>query len=197
MIATAYWSLNAMESEARSISRGLREHEPELLHRLIVQYQHRLLRYLVHLAGRRDLAEDLFQETWVRVLERGHQYDGRCQFSTWLYAVARNLTIDHFRRKDPVSLDSLMRDEEETLFDPTDTRPSPWEVVAQQQRTEHISAALMRIPAQCREAIVLRFQDGMALEEIAALTEVPLGTVKSRLYRGLNMLTTELGGMQA
>jgi RNA polymerase sigma-70 factor (ECF subfamily) len=66
-----------------------------LLDRLIEQYQHRLLRYLVYLAGNRELAEDLFQETWIRVLERGHQSDGKHEFITWLYAVARNLTIDY------------------------------------------------------------------------------------------------------
>ena len=105
MNAAAYYFVNAMESETSAIARGLRRRDPDLLDRLIEQYQHRLLRYLVYLSGNRDLAEDLFQETWIRVLERGHQYDGRHEFSTWLYAVARNLTIDYLRKKSPVSLD--------------------------------------------------------------------------------------------
>ena len=194
MLATTYWSVNAMESEAGTISRGLRRREPELLHSLIVQYQHRLLRYLTHLCGSRDLAQDLFQETWVRVLERGHKYDGRSSFGTWLYTLARNLTIDHLRKKNPVSLDSLLMDEGQTLLDSTDASPSPWELVAQNQQAEHINAALAIIPVQYREAIVLRFQDGLTLEEIAAVSGVPLGTVKSRLYRGLDLLLKQLQG---
>jgi RNA polymerase sigma-70 factor (ECF subfamily) len=152
---------------------------------------------LIHLSGNRELAEDLFQETWIRVMERGHQYDGRREFSTWLYAVARNLTIDYLRRKSPVSLDGLMDDEDHAPFEPADALPSAWDVVAQSQETDRINAALAGIPAECREAIVLRFQDELALEEMAAVTGAPLGTVKSRLYRGLNMLMRPLKGTQA
>jgi RNA polymerase sigma-70 factor (ECF subfamily) len=200
MNAIAY-SMNVMESEASAIARGLRRRDPDLLDRLIEQYQHRLLRYLIYLSGNRELAEDLFQETWIRVLERGHQYDGRHEFSTWLYAVARNLTIDYLRKKSPVSLDGMIDglagDERHASFEPADTRPMAWEVVQQQEQEERISAALVSIPAEYREAIVLRFQDELALEEIAAVTSAPLGTVKSRLYRGLNMLMSRLKGAQA
>jgi RNA polymerase sigma-70 factor, ECF subfamily len=193
MNAAAYYFVDRMESEASAIARGLRRRDPDLLDRLIEQYQHRLLRYLVYLAGNRDLAEDLFQETWIRVLERGHQYDGKHEFSTWLYAVARNLTIDYLRRKSPVSLDGLMEDEDHAPFEPADDKPPAWEVVAQHEQAERISAALVSIPAEYRETVVLRFQEGLALEEIASVTGAKLGTVKSRLYRGLNMLMSQLG----
>jgi RNA polymerase sigma-70 factor (ECF subfamily) len=197
MNAKAYCFLNAMESEPSIIARGLRRRDPDLLDHLIEQYQHRLLRYLIYLSGNRELAEDLFQETWIRVLERGHQYDGKHEFSTWLYAVARNLTIDHLRRKSPVSLDAMMENEDHTALEPADTQPLAWEVVQQHEQAECISAALIGIPAEYREAIVLRFQDGLGLEEIAAVVGAPLGTVKSRLYRGLNLLVGRLGGRQA
>jgi RNA polymerase sigma-70 factor (ECF subfamily) len=194
MNAVAYFFLNTMESETSAIARGLRRRDPDLLDRLIEQYQHRLLRYLVYLSGNRELAEDLFQETWIRVLERGHQYDGRHEFSTWLYTVARNLTIDHLRKKRPVSLDGLREDKDHAPFEPVDTQPMAWEVVQQREQTERIRGALTGIPAEYREAVVLRFQDGLTLEEIAAVTSAPLGTVKSRLYRGLNMLMGRLEG---
>jgi len=199
MNAAAYYFVMGMESEASAIARGLRRRDPDLLDRLIEQYQHRLLRYLVYLVGNRELAEDLFQETWIRVLERGHQYDGRHQFSTWLYAVARNLTIDYLRKKSPISLDALMEDsiEEHAPLEPADTRPLAWEVVAHQEQAERISAALVSIPAEYRETVVLRFHEGLALEEIATVTGARLGTVKSRLYRGLNMLMSRLKGAQA
>lgn len=197
MNAAACYFVNGMESEASAIARGLRRRDPDLLDRLIEQYQHRLLRYLVYLAGNRELAEDLFQETWIRVLERGHQYDGRHEFSTWLYAVARNLTIDYLRRKSPISLDGLLEDEDHAPVEPADTRPLAWEVVAQHEQAERIRAALVGIPVEYRETVVLRFQEGMALEEIATVTGAKLGTVKSRLYRGLNMLMARLEGAQA
>jgi RNA polymerase sigma-70 factor (ECF subfamily) len=197
MNAAACYFVNGMESEASAIARGLRRRDPDLLDRLIEQYQHRLLRYLLYLAGNRELAEDLFQETWIRVLERGHQYDGRHEFSTWLYAVARNLTIDYLRRKSPTSLDGLLEDEDHAPVEPADTRPLAWEVVAQHEQAERIRAALVGIPVEYRETVVLRFQEGLALEEIATVTGAKLGTVKSRLYRGLNMLMSRLEGAQA
>lgn len=196
MNAAAYYFMG-MESETSAIARGLRRRDPDLLDRLIEQYQHRLLRYLVYLSGNRDLAEDLFQETWIRVLERGHQYDGKHQFSTWLYAVARNLTIDYLRKKSPVSLDGLMEDEERAPLEPADTQPAAWEVVAQHEQAERIGAALVGLAVEYRETVVLRFQEGMALDEIATVTGVPLGTVKSRLYRALNLLMSRLKGAQA
>jgi RNA polymerase sigma-70 factor (ECF subfamily) len=197
MNAAAYYFVMGMESEANAIARGLRQRDPNLLDRLIEQYQHRLLRYLLYLVGNRELAEDLFQETWIRVLERGDQYDGKHEFSTWLYAVARNLTIDYLRRKSPVSLEGLMDDEEHAPLEPVDPRPLAWEVAAQHEQAERISAALVSIPAGYRETVVLRFQEGLALEEIATVTGVRLGTVKSRLYRGLSMLMSRLQGAQA
>jgi RNA polymerase sigma-70 factor, ECF subfamily len=197
MNALAYCSVNLMESEAGAIARGLRRRDPDLLDRLIEQYQHRLLRYLIYLSGNRELAEDLFQETWIRVLERGHQYDGRHEFSTWLYAVARNLAIDYLRKNNPVSLDGLMDDEEHAPLEPADTRPMAWEVMQQHEQAERIGAALVSIPVEYRETVVLRFQEGLTLDEIAAVTGAPLGTVKSRLYRGLNMLMSRLKGAQA
>jgi RNA polymerase sigma-70 factor, ECF subfamily len=152
---------------------------------------------LVYLVGNRELAEDLFQETWLRVLERGHQYDGKHEFSTWLYAVARNLTIDYLRKKSPASLDGLMEEKDHAPLEPADTRPLAWEVVARQEQAERISAVLAGIPAEYRDTVVLRFQEGLALEEIAAVTRTRLGTVKSRLYRGLNLLMSRLKGAQA
>lgn len=197
MNAADCYFVNGMESETSAIARGLRRRDPELLDRLIEQYQHRLLRYLIYLTSNRELAEDMFQETWIRVLERGHQYDPKYEFSTWLLSIARHLTVDYLRKKRPASLDGLLDEEEGISLDPPDLRPSALELIAQQEQAEQISAALIGIAAEYREAIVLRFQEGLALEEIAAVTGAPLGTVKSRLYRGLNALLPRLKGAQA
>src|SRR5246127_2271014 len=162
MNATACYFVTRMEHENAEIARGLRRRDADLLDRLIEQYQHRLLRYLVYLAGNRELAEDLFQETWIRVLERGHQYDGKHEFSTWLYAVARNLTIDYLRKKSPLSLDGInegVMEEDDAPLDPADSRPLAWEIMHQHQETERVNAALVSIPAEYRETVVLRFQE--------------------------------------
>jgi RNA polymerase sigma-70 factor, ECF subfamily len=198
MNATACYFENSMAQESTEIARGLRRRDPDLLDRLIEQYQHRLLRYLVYLTGHRELAEDLFQETWIRVLERGHQFNDKFAFSTWLFSVARNLAIDHMRRKQPASLDGLMDDKDDAApYDVPETgRASAFDLILQRERGEYIAAGMQHLPAEYREALVLRFQEGMSLEEIASLARVPLGTVKSRIYRGLSALEPWLKGAQ-
>jgi RNA polymerase sigma-70 factor (ECF subfamily) len=198
MNATAFYFESSMAQESTEIARGLRRRDPDLLDRLIEQYQHRLLRYLVYLTGHRDLAEDLFQETWIRVLERGHQFNDKYAFSTWLFSVARNLAIDHMRRKQPSSLDGLMSSNDEAPpFDvPATGAASAFDLTLQREQNEHIAAGMQHLPVEYREALVLRFQEGMSLEEIASLARVPLGTVKSRIYRGLSALEPWLKGAQ-
>ena len=91
--------------------------DPDLLDQLIEQYQHRLFRYLLFLTGNPALAEDFFQETWIRVLERGDQYNGKSKFESWLFAIARNLAIDVSRRKKFASLEDFADPETEQPFD--------------------------------------------------------------------------------
>ena len=194
MNAIAFCLEISMTQESTEIARGLRRRDPDLLDRLIEQYQHRLLRYLLYLTGRRELAEDLFQETWIRVLERGHQFNDKYAFSTWLFAVARNLAIDHMRRKQPASLDGLLNDGEVPFEVPATGQASAFDLTLQREQNEQIGAGMQHLPAEYREALVLRFQEGMSLEEIARVARVPLGTVKSRIYRGLSALEPWLKG---
>lgn len=172
-----------MEREADEIARGLRRRDPDLLDSLIEQYQHRLLRYLISLLHDRQTAEDIFQETWIRVLEQGHRYDPRHNFVTWLLTIARNLAIDNMRRKRPDALEDLS-----PACEPETAGPGAFDIAVQQERAKRLDVALDRIPAEQREAILLRFQEGMSLDEIAAVTASPLSTVKSRLYRGLEAM---------
>src|ERR1700709_2652382 len=96
-----------IERENLAIAHGLKRQDPELLDRLIELYQHRLLRYLLFLTGKRETAEDLFQETWMRVLLRGAQYNGKARFDTWLFTIARNLVIDLSRKRTMASIDEM------------------------------------------------------------------------------------------
>jgi RNA polymerase sigma-70 factor, ECF subfamily len=194
MVATAFSALLSMETEEARIARGLRHRDPDLLDALIAQYQHRLLRYLLHLTGNRAVAEDLFQETWMRVLEKGHTYDGRSRFVTWLLTIAHNVAIDHLRRRNPASLDEMQESEDGAPFEVQDARPSPFEHAAANEESAHLEAALQQLPAIFREVLTLRIHEQMKLEEIAKLIHIPVATVKTRLYRGVVALRPVLKG---
>ncbi len=190
MRTATYYALTwMMEDENREIARGLRGRDPDLLSRLIEQYQYRLLRYLIHLTGDQATAEDLFQETWIRILERGDQYNGRDNFAAWLMRIARNLTIDYLRQRRTVSLDQLMEaDDDAPAIQFATGEATPLQMTLANEDSAHILQSLAQVPAVFREVLVLRFQEDMKLEEIAEIVGIPLSTVKSRLYRGVMAL---------
>ena len=178
-----------MSDESKSIARGLRRRDPDLLDRLIEQYHFRLFRYLLYVTGNKERAEDFFQETWIRVLERGHQYDGKSKFEVWLFAIARHLVIDWHRSKKPQSLDTLTDPEREhPLQLVNENAVSPLHQVLGQENEEIVQTSLQKIPAIYREVLVLRFQEELQIDEMAGVLSIPLSTVKSRLYRGLQAL---------
>jgi len=186
-----------MIDERQALVVGLRRRDPELLDRLIEQYQYRLFRYLLYITGDHERAEDFFQETWVRVLERGHQYDGKFKFEAWLFTIARNLVIDWQRQKKMSSLDTLMGQSEGSApaFEPADEKcESPLGLVLQSEAQEQLQAVLAQLSAMNREVLLLRFQEELQLDEIARIQATPISTVKSRLYRGLEELKRLMAG---
>jgi RNA polymerase sigma-70 factor (ECF subfamily) len=176
------------ETEMAKIARGLRERDMELLADLVERCQHRLVRYLLYLTGRREYAEDLAQETWIRVLQRGSQYNGRQRFDPWLFAIARNLAIDYLRKKrKAVQTVSLPDDHDAVLLLPS-SGPSPFEAAARSEDAMRLAGRLQILAPLYREALLLRFQEDMSLPEIAQVVGAPVTTGSSRIYRGLATL---------
>ncbi len=186
-----------LRQENLAIAEGLKRRKAGLLDELIVRYQHRLLRYLLFLTGHRETAEDLFQEVWMRVLLRGDQFNGKARFETWLFAIARNLTIDLQRKRTLHSLDELIEgigdDDRAMTFEMAASDPTPFDHVSNLEEREKIAAVLLKMDTLHREVLVLRFYEEMSLDEIAKVTKTPLSTVKSRLYRGLEAIKPKLG----
>jgi RNA polymerase sigma-70 factor (ECF subfamily) len=192
---STYLFSTLMADDKKSLAQGLRQRDPELLDRLIEQYQYRLFRYLLYITGSQERAEDFFQETWIRVLERGHQYDARFKFEAWLFTIGRNLVIDWQRQKKTQSLDALTDPEEGNRFEVVDEKAeSPLRLLLQGEEQQTVQASLEKLPAAYREVLLLRFQEEMQLDEIARIQATPISTVKSRLYRGLDALKGLLAG---
>ncbi len=180
--------------ENEAIAAKLRARDPKILDELILQYQHRLMRYLMYLTANRELAEDLFQETWMRVMLRGPQFRGNSQFVTWLFTIARNLVFD-LKRKGSVtrSLEEMTETgDERSLRRPT-RELTQFDHAAAQEAERLVGLSLSALSPQQREVFVLRFQQELPLQEIAALTGAPISTVKARLYRGLAVLKARIG----
>ena len=176
------------ETETAKIARGLRERDMELLADLVECSQRRLVRYLLYLIGRRDYAEDLAQETWIRVLQRGSQYDGRQRFDPWLFAIARNLAIDYLRKKRKAVQTASLPDDRDEILLVSSSGPSPFEAAARSEDAIRLAGQLQILSPLYREALLLRFQEDLSLAEIAQVLGAPVTTVTSRIYRGLAAL---------
>jgi len=172
MICEATLSVMESDEDVR-----LRRREPEALAEAVARYHHRLYRYLWRLVREPASAEDLYQQTWLQVVRKIGSYDARARFDTWLFAIAHNAAMDFLRRKTGESLEEA----------PAATPDALSQAIAA-ERTARLETALAGLPAMYREALTLRFEEGMKLEEIAHVMRVPLPTAKSRVQRGLEML---------
>ena len=197
MVLTAEAALQIGRENAE-IAAGLKRQDPELLDQLIDTYQHRLMRYLMFLTGKREVAEDLFQEVWIRVLRRGSQYNGKARFDTWIFTIARNLVIDLSRKRTMASLDEMREGgEDERPFEIVQDGPSPLEQFQYRENAAELATVMLSLEPSYREVLTLRFHEEMSLEEIAGVTRAPLSTVKSRLYRGLAALKPQLMNLRS
>lgn len=189
MVGTTALSLEGLVAVDADVVR-LRRGDLNALSDLIARYQNRLYRYLLRIVRQPAEAEDLFQQTWLKVVEKIRSFDASRNFDAWLFTLARNLAIDHLRRIRPQSLDDpLANSPHETAADRIpSTDHSPLEHALAAERRIEISEAMAGLPMIYREVLTLRFEDEMKIEEIAQVTAVPVSTVKSRLRRSLEQL---------
>ncbi|MGA2131834.1 MAG: sigma-70 family RNA polymerase sigma factor [Bryobacteraceae bacterium] len=166
----------------------LRRGEPDALTAIISRYQHRLYRYLLRLAREPAAADDLFQQTWLRVMEKIGRYDARRNFEAWLFSVAHNLAMDFWRVKRGESLDDPGEDRETPAARLPGSGPDALDRLLDFERGAMLAACIGSLPAIHREVLTLRFEEDMKLEEIAEVAGIPLATVKSRLRRALEGL---------
>ena len=170
----------------------LRSGDLDALAVLMDRYQHRLYRYLLRIVTQQSAAEDLFQQTWLRVMERIQKYDPERGFEGWLFSVAHNLAIDYLRRRQPQSLDepAFSGKRHSELARSEDAGALNW--LLSREKTDLVLRAITDLPPAFREVITLRFEEEMKLEEIADTLSVPMGTVKTRLHRALKALKHSL-----
>lgn len=170
----------------------LRRGDPDVLAAAIARYQHRLYRYLLRLVADPAAAQDLFQQTWLRVMENLRRYDARRSFEAWLFAVAHNLAIDFLRKSRPDSLDETLPSGQTRADALPGAHPDALECLMEWERAEAVAEAVRQLPAIHREVLTLRFEENLKLEQVAEIAQIPLSTVKSRLRRALDGLRSRL-----
>lgn len=163
----------------------------DLIDILVNRYSDRLFRIILRLIQSHGAAEDILQDTWIKVMRKIHQYDPSRPFISWLTRIAVNGCRDYWRREQRRRFwkqstvnnkDSDSKLEETFIQEDTEMR----------ENQAVITRALMKISRKLREVVVLKFFNGMTYEEIAQVLDIPAGTVKSRLHYALSKLRENL-----
>lgn len=170
---------------------------------LLGRYQRPVFSLVYRMVRDREKAEDLAQETFVKVFNNIERYDPRYKFSSWIFKIASNLTIDAIRRREPdtVSLDgsryaSTSDEIEGSRIHVEDRGETPEEYVEAQELGSQIERAIAGLRIEYRTAIVLRHVEGRPYEEIAQIMDLPLGTVKTYIHRARGELRESLEHLQ-
>lgn len=172
-----------------------RNGEAHAFEQLYARHKGPVYRYLLRQCGVAALAEELFQDVWLNLIRARERYEVRARFTTWLYRIAHNRLVDHYRRQAagvPISYDD---DPDEPLIEQVadSEMREPDNEFERRRQAQQLLRLLAGLPEAQREAFLLREEGGLSLEEMAAVMEVNVETAKSRLRYALAKLRHGMG----
>jgi RNA polymerase sigma-70 factor (ECF subfamily) len=185
--------LNIEADEA--LVRGALQGDQEACRRLVETYQRPVFTLILRMVRDPPLAEDLAQEAFLKAFRHLATFDTSRKLSSWLFKIAHNTTLDHLRRNqlDTVSLEppaGESADHRKSWIDEDSERPD--QRVESRDLAEAIEEAIGGLSPRYREIVVLRYQEGLAYQEIAQILDLPMGTVKTQIHRARGQLAQTL-----
>jgi len=179
-ITQLFASADSLEASSdESLLARYREGDGRAFEILYARHRQSLYRFLLGLSGKPELADEVFQETWLSLIRSASQPQGRATVRTWLFQIARNRLIDHWRKHG--ARQPLHDSYDEQFHAVSDDASGPEQLLNLSRDSQRLESALQSLPADQREVFLLRAHGDLDLAQIASLTETPLETVKSRL----------------
>ncbi len=158
---------------------------------IIKKYQQPIANYVGRMVGERELALDFTQEVFIKAYSSLDSYQPRFKFSTWLFKIASNTVIDFWRKKKlpTFSIDQTRgEDDDGPPFQIPDDKPTTTRKLELLELRENIERALRKLPSHLRELFIWRHVNGLSYEEMAEIKDLPVGTVKNRVFQAKEML---------
>ena len=167
---------------------------------LVARYQDKLVNYINTLIHDYDLSVDLAQEAFIRVYKNADRYEGKYQFSTWIYRIATNLAIDEIRRRERKGrffLYNVMAifQKDDKVFPLPDTRHCPERSLGRLERLEKLRCAIDSLPEKYRLPFILKEVQELSYDDTSKVLNISLGTVKSRIHSAKMLLREKLAGV--
>src|SRR5262249_26470536 len=175
-----YAWINRMQPTDERLMLAVREGDVRKLGVLFDRHHQTLFGFFCRLTGNRTISEDLVQEVFVRILKYRKSFRDDSRFNTWMFQIARNARTDFFRKH---TMEPLQSD-----FDVVDGDLFPNQKLEREQESARLNQALLRLPADKRELLVMARYQELRYDEIAELLNVDVGTVKTRVHRAIKLL---------
>ncbi len=186
-----------VESDDAELTRRCLAGDERAYRDLVERHQRQVYSVALRVVRVPEDAEDITQETFVRMFRALDRYDPGRPFAAWLYTIATRLAIDHVRRRRLKAVSLFRREpgsEEERMMDVEDAGPGPEEVTVRLEEEASTRDLVAALPEHYRVVVVLRHQQDLSYEEIAEALHLPLGTVKARIHRARALLKQRLEG---
>ncbi|HPQ42312.1 MAG TPA: sigma-70 family RNA polymerase sigma factor [bacterium] len=179
-----------LKTDDQIIIRRCLDGDREAFREIVIRYQSRVLSTIYRMIRDSEMARDLAQEVFVKAYTKLSTYDPRYSFKVWILRIATYHTIDHLRRRRPeFPVTREPDDDRPTPIDRAHSRaPSPDEMVWRQEQADMVAQAVNRLDPKLRAVVILRHYEDLNYDEIAEALDIPMGTVKNRLYRARERL---------
>ncbi|MDD9150003.1 MULTISPECIES: RNA polymerase sigma factor SigW [unclassified Sporolactobacillus] len=180
-----------MEQKEKRLIRRVKKGDHQAFAELVDRYKNSVFAICLRMVGNRQEAEDLSQETFIRAYKHIDQFDNNRSFSTWIFRIATNLSIDSLRRKKPsVSLDAEIPGADGIVLKEllSGGEILPDERIIRAEMEKIIQHEISLLPEKYRSAVILKYIEDLSLKEISEIMGIPVGTVKTRIHRGREML---------
>lgn len=184
-----------MNDTVKCLIKKMKQGDQLAFSELIELYQHEVYRICFRLIGNRHEAEDIAQETFLRVYQNINSYDSNKKFSSWLFRIATNLTTDRLKKKKPdYYLDAEVAGAEGmTMYTRIPANNNlPEDQVIGLELQDTVQKAIYRLAPEYRSAIVLKYMEDLSMSEISEIMQIPIGTVKTIIHRGRETLRKHL-----
>lgn len=192
-------SIASMKKTDKRLIEAHRQGDPSAFGELVRRYGDSVLGYLIRMSGNREIAEDLFQETFKRVHEKAHTFRGP-QFKGWLFRIATRVALDGIRRgrrTKTVSLNQQLdcdnpNSEQLGAVALEDNSCNPSEQALKVERAEQVRRAIQLLPKRQRATLVLAYYQQLSYPDVAEVMGCSVGTVKTQMFRALKTLADKL-----
>jgi RNA polymerase sigma-70 factor (ECF subfamily) len=175
----------------RALIRRVQEGDGKAFEALVLKYQERIFRLIRRLLGNSDQVEDMAQEVFIRAYRSLGSFKGEASFYTWLYKIALNTCRNYYRTLGRRPEGSAV-DGESVLMNLESRRDGPEKEAFRTEFWQKVRSSLQELPQEQREAVVLCDLGGLSYEEMATVIGIPVGTVRSRVFRGRRSLQRQL-----